>query len=928
VLCHPTRTSSIDHRIQSPKAAAHLVLVPNNRRLDGLLANTLRGLPDGAVQVQPAVAVLSQWVARTLREILWLHGLPSPASVDPQHHLQCWQNAWPNPEKKLSDTEKQLAARQAMAADRLIRQWSVDAQPAWLERNFYTARQAVDRLRSEQGWCTPDEQLSQLCEWLEDGRDLPLRLPAEIRFEGFQEWTRLESRLLEALRQRSVTVLDRPRATASQESRAPAQSPEPRLQLQACATPEDELRVAAEWARSQLQSPGFDAASSSIAVVIHGLDQAPEAARRAFEYVLSGGGKLQGGTDPQFHLPYGPPLQAHAAVQDLLMLLRLAQQGRKRIAFPTLSRLLLSPYWGIAPGDQGARASLEVKLRERGVYYLSFATLFETIRHEQLQDVLEDAVSTLRSALAVDWTDADALEQAVRAWGWPGPHPAGPGMASLVGAVRALLERARKLHGLTAAQQLPALQQMCANERQQGVGGPLSPIQLLTPEDAVGRRFSAARVVGLNASNWPGQPLRNPFLPPEIIRQIPRATADGELRWCEHITGELRQLAPEVCFSWSQLLDDLPQQPSPLLADLAQVPAFEEQPAVEGGWRSYADHPWLEEVADGQGAALAQEEPIQGGASTLTTQAASPLKAYLRYRLHAQFEAMPEPFADAAWRGSLLHRALQALYQRMLGKTGVPPDDSVPGAVESALQAMHAFNRLTPIQYRAEQLRLVRVLHDWLELERTRPPFRVIALEQKLETTLLGHPIHLRIDRADQLPAAADTASGETVADEVLVIDYKSGKTDLGPWSVDRLGEVQLPLYALSFPHTEVNPGRVSGLALAQVKFGETGVKGVVANPAHEFGSVRSFGQKGSAVHKRFSDWAEALQHWRAAIEQLAGEFIRGDARNLVFDPRSLQDDDLLPLLRLEEGAEWLRQRGIAVAAFGGDEDEEGEELE
>jgi ATP-dependent helicase/nuclease subunit B len=937
----------IDKRIQSPKAAARLVLVPNNRRLDGFLATALRGQPDGTVMVQPAVAVLSQWVASTLRQILWLKGLPSPRAVDPQHHLQSWQSAWPDSERNLSDTEKQLAARQAMAADRLIRQWGIDAQPIWLERSFYTARQAVERQRNAQGWCTAEEQLAQFCEWLESGSDLPLRLPTEIQLEGFQEWTQLESRLLEALRQRGVMVLDETRAAPHPELPPERQSAERGCLLQACATPEAELQAAAEWARAQLQTPGFDAASHSIAqsiapsiaVVIHGLDQAPEAARRAFERELGGPGQHQSTAEPQFHLPYGAPLLAHACVQDLLMLLRLAQQGpRKRIAFPTLSRLLLSPHWGHVAGEQPARAQLEVKLRDRGGYYLSIASLFETIRQEQLEDVLEDSVATLRSALAVDWTDDDALELATRAWGWPGPHAAGHGLAALVAAVRKLLEHARNLDGLAVAQRLQALQQMCANERQQGVGGPLSPIQLLTPEDAVGRSFSAARVVGLNASNWPGQPLSNPFLPPEVMRQIPRASAAGELRWCEHITAGLKQLAPEVCFSWSQLSDDLPQQPSPLLAGLPQAPEPAEKVPVDGAWRSYADHPWLSEVPDGQGVALAEGEPIMGGASTLTAQAASPLKAYLKYRLHVQFDEMPEPFADALWRGSLLHRALQALYQPVLGKIGVPAASSIPGAVEAALQAMRAFNRLTPIQYRAEQLRLQRVLHDWLELERSRAEFRVIALEQKLETTLLGHPIQLRIDRADQLAgqvdaradarADADAGAGEPAQGSILVIDYKSGKTDLGPWSKDRLGEAQLPLYAISWQQAGSHPGEVTGMALAQVKYGETSVKGVVADAAHEFGSVRTFGTKGGAVHKRFSDWNEALQHWKSAIEALATEFIQGDARNIVYDPKNLREDELSPLLRLEEGAEWLRQRGIAVALLGDDDSDEAEDEE
>ncbi|HKX55995.1 MAG TPA: hypothetical protein VJN01_07840, partial [Xanthomonadales bacterium] len=88
-----------------------------------LLAEHMRGLEEGSVRAHPPAQLLSQWVAHTLRQILWLKGKAEPHTVDPQHHLQCWQQAWPDREKVLSETEKQLAARQAMAADRLIRQW-------------------------------------------------------------------------------------------------------------------------------------------------------------------------------------------------------------------------------------------------------------------------------------------------------------------------------------------------------------------------------------------------------------------------------------------------------------------------------------------------------------------------------------------------------------------------------------------------------------------------------------------------------------------------------------------------------------------------------------------------------------------------------------------------------------------------------------
>lgn len=908
--------------------------MPNKRRMDLLLAAHLRGLAEGAVVVHPPVHILSQWVVQTLRQIRWLKGRAAPRLVDAQELLQLWQQVWPDQGKLLSETEKQLAAKQAIAADRLLRQWHPSDASVWLDRAFFAARQAVEQARQKpssscHGWCTADEQISQLCDELESEAALPITLPMEIRLQGFYEWTGLESRLLSALRNRGVLVHDRVEA----ESANPTTSTAELLDFPG---PEAELHAAARWAASRLAGPGSVTRDSPIAVVIHGLEQNPEMARRIFErhLPLPGDHSRLNPEDAFFHLPYGPPLGSHTAVQDAMLLLRLGAQGpRKPINFPSLSRLLLSPHWGTTAEEQFARASLELELRKEGVYQLSFSSLFEAARRLRLDGVLEDSLATLRALRDVDWADPDALQIGLRAWAWPGPQPTSPGLNSLLGRFGSLLERARNLDGIAFAQRLQALQQMCGSERQDGWGGPLSPVQLLTPEDAVGQSFSSAWVAGLSAANWPGPPLNNPFLPIEVTRCIPRTTAEGELQWCERITRGLRQLAPHMVFSWATQADDLPQAPSPLLADLLQsaygesaapttkastpgvAPAF--APTPTRSWRSYADHPFLAKIPDGQGIALGAEEPIRGGATTLSTQSANPLAAYLKYRLNAQFEAMPEPFADAAWRGSLLHRALQALYQPVLNQATLPTSANIPGAVETALQSLHAFSRLTPIQYRAEQLRLHRVLQDWLDVEGQRPPFRVIALEQELETQLLGHAIHLRLDRADQLQPTAKEAT-DTADLPILVIDYKSGKSDMGPWSQGRLGEVQLPLYACSWP----GPGTVAGLALARVRYGDIDVQGVVADKADQFGRVRTFGKSGAAVHKRFADFAEALDSWRESIEQIAAEYIAGVAGNTLHDASDYAVGELVPLLRLEEGREWLQQHGIPV---GGEADSDNE---
>ena len=189
--------------------------------------------------------------------------------------------------------------------------------------------------------------------------------------------------------------------------------------------------------------------------------------------------------------------------------------------------------------------------------------------------------------------------------------------------------------------------------------------------------FDAAWVANVHEANWPGHPVLNPFISGSLAEGIPRATAVGELAYCERLTQGLKKLAPQVRFSWSRQAAEVPHGISPLLADLPQL---EEQSPDKAALhavvnpesvklKGYRDHPWLTAVEDKQGQPLDQSpgEEIPGGSGMISAQSDCPMLAYFSYRLRAGFEDMPGPFADAAFRGSLVHTAMQALFAEQAG---------------------------------------------------------------------------------------------------------------------------------------------------------------------------------------------------------------------------------------------------------------------
>ena len=169
-----------------------------------------------------------------------------------------------------------------------------------------------------------------------------------------------------------------------------------------------------------------------------------------------------------------------------------------------------------------------------------------------------------------------------------------------------------------------------------------------------------------------------------------------------------------------------------------------------------------------------------------------------------------------------------------------------------------------------ERARLERLAREWLSIERTRPPFEVVAIEERRALEVAGLSLDGRIDRMDRL------ADGTH-----LLVDYKTGNVTRQDWLGERPGDPQLPLYALGAGED------VSAIAFARLKRGEMKLSG--------------YGRDGEVV-ERAKDWEGLKASWRAALESLARGFSGGDAR---VDPKkslaTCRYCDLAPLCRVHE---------------------------
>ena len=217
---------------------------------------------------------------------------------------------------------------------------------------------------------------------------------------------------------------------------------------------------------------------------------------------------------------------------------------------------------------------------------------------------------------------------------------------------------------------------------------------------------------------------------------------------------------------------------------------------------------------------------------------------------------------------------------------------------------------LTPRRQRLEQLRLQRLLLQWLALEARRPAdFAVLAIEAKHAIDLDGLALRLQIDRIDRLDDG-----------RLLVIDYKSGSAvDTRSWAEARLTEPQLPLYATwgdlgalhdlgAAPATAhpagAHPDPVAGALFAKVSLKKPAWAGLVAQAAFNPGGATVLDS--ARGRKRYPEadfpgWAEVLLHWRERLRECAAEIRSGEAAVRVPDEPALRHCRVLALLRLDE---------------------------
>ena len=718
----------------------------------------------------------------------------------------------------------------------------------------------------------------------------------EILLLGFDRLTPQQEAVIQSLRDSELDI-----SWVRQQVREPLCKP---LKV-ACKDTRDELELMARRVRQCLT----DNPQASIGVVVPELSALREIIAHMLDKILVPEVLLPGNASrPRpYNISLGLPLSQYPVVSSALQILRLL---RYETTLADISPVLLSPFVAGYEEESSARALLERRLRDTGEINISIKTLrYLAGRQEQahycprllvqldawMQIQAEAKQKQAGSRPASDWPDY--FTALLKAFGWAqgrglnsDEYQAACAWQELLGQFAALEVLGQKMRVTEAVAQLGQM----AEERIFQPQSSQLPVQVLGLLEAEEQQFDHLWVCGLHDGAWPPAVKTNPFIPLRLQREyhLPHCSEEDMLQQAQQITRGLLGSAADVVVSYPLRDGEAELGPSPLIAGLdsrapEDLKLWREADSLRGIYQAHG----TESLASDPVPALDEaRESAAGGSLIFKLQAACPFRAFAEQRLGAKPFTRAEIGLNAMVRGSLIHRVLEKVWSAMQTQQQLLAMDehALNAMIEQAVsQATEEQRRFFPQTLKGrfleiEKDRLCRQTQQWLDVEKQRAPFRVVAKEQRYRLKAGGIEVNLFIDRIDALDDG-----------RLVLIDYKTGNVSPAQWFGERPDEPQLPLYSMAVE------GEIAAVGFAQIRAGEIRFKGVSAEEGL-LPDVRSWEKLGQTKHE--DSWQQVLANWRAGIERLGESFRRGEAE---VDPKrypgSCEYCDLTALCRINE---------------------------
>jgi len=860
---------------------ASLTLTVNSRLARWLLFYHGREQAQAGLKVweTPAVYSMNDWLMQA-----WLQSWPEQYVLTELQSQHLWQKII----REDSDTSPlnllhvQGAASHAFNAYQLIRKYRLPDNAAGF--NHYTEETQIFRRwmtsyqKQLQEWQALDlsELLDAVSQRMEQGH---IPLPGEIVFHGFDEITPQMRDWLNFLHNKQVSTHFQPfEPTPVAPGQLEKVISQKTATVQKYEDAKEEVMQCARWIRSVYKE------GQTIGIVVPELETYRGILEREFKAELAPASVYP--WDDQ-HIPFNISMGTQLSHEPMVHLaLLLLSQKNKRIPLLTFSTLVTSPFLKLPEAEKPFRRELDWYLRGGNTTHV----LIQKILSPEQKEKCPALVTFIKKWMV--WMDktsprlpskwAQIISEFLSDIKWPKDKQEWEELTKVkdkndslghqyqvIKSWKECLDRLssldRVLQKINRHQAVLHLTHI-AGETQFQLKTHEEPIQIVGLLESAGMEFDYLWIMGCHADTLPPIPNPNPFLPFLSHQQpynLPHSTAERELFFTEQTLFRLAHACKQMVFSYPAWQGETERVPSPLLAQWL----LEKNTIQISTSNKVQDHPGfmvpLERIEDYFPIPVSPEEKdfIKGGYSLLKNQAECPFRAFAIHRLGSLKKDFAELDMDDSSRGSLTHKILELFWDDV--QTSARLSDlhesnnlkkQIQKNVEEGLKSFDLNTQRQNAFYELERERLISLIFEWTEFDRTRKPFKISQLEKRKTLQLQGLTLSLTVDRID-----------ESEEGLIALIDYKTGASQtLKKWFGDRIEEPQLPLYSLIVP-TDV-------VSFAIIRKGTSRYRGLGRMDDFISGVKSNFTKECPDLE----DWGQLKEYWQDKLNRTVGEFLEG----------------------------------------------------
>ena len=344
-----------------------------------------------------------------------------------------------------------------------------------------------------------------------------------------------------------------------------------------------------------------------------------------------------------------------------------------------------------------------------------------------------------------------------------------------------------------------------------------SDVHILGILEATGLQFDQLLIVGFNHVNWPQTNKINPFLPLQLQRDkyMPGSSAEREYEYAKDLSTSLLSSANQIIVTSSDIDSASSATSASFFADLhvKNISHFLDE-KTNSNIEKTSDYQWIDDST-----LDVSDINIAGGAYLLSNYARCPFKSMTAYQLKLSGYEEPEIGIEPKIRGTWLHETMEIIWtelgsqKKLLALNESDIEELIFDSLQKVMQKLQPYLFAVTDEeiVDLELEKLAGLIFEWMMIEKNRDDFSVESLEKRYELELGELSLNFRIDRIDV-----------NNSNQVEIIDYKTGKTELNNWFGVRPTETQMPAYVLAMHEREK-----SGLNYARIKTGEVAQSGI-----------------------------------------------------------------------------------------------------